>query len=67
MEKKFSILYKRKPRGVNIGPYNTNILKLLKPNMNVQFVTGVYAMLTYLTSCLCKSEHGMSELMKKAS
>ena len=35
--------------------------------MNLQFVTGVYAMLTYLTSYLCKPEHTMCELMKKAS
>ena len=40
---------------------------LLKSNMNIQFVTGVYAMLTYLTSYLCKPEHTMSELMKKVS
>ena len=52
---------------VNIGPYNTVILKLLKSNMNLEFVTGVYGMLTYLTSYLCKPEHAMSELMKKAS
>ena len=56
--KKVSILYKRKPCKVNIGPCSTVILKLLKSNMNLQFVTkGVYVMLTYL----------MSELMKKAS
>ena len=35
--------------------------------MNIHFVTGVYAMLTYLTSYLCKPEHTMSELMKKTS
>ena len=35
--------------------------------MNLQFVTGVYAMLTYLTSYLCKPEHTMSKLVKKAS
>ena len=35
--------------------------------MNLQFVTGVYAMLTYLTSYLCKLEHPMSKLTKKAS
>ena len=35
--------------------------------MNLQFVTGVYAMHTYLTSYLCKPEHAISELMKKAS
>ena len=65
--KKVSVLYKRKPCDVNIGPYNTVILKLLKSNMKLQFVTGVHAMLTYLTSYLCKPEHAMSEFMKKAS
>ena len=66
VEKKVSILYKRKPCEVNIGPYNTVILKLLNANKNLQFVTGVYAILTYLTSYLCKPEHAMSELIKKA-
>ena len=57
--KKFSILY--------IGQYNTVILNLLKSNMNLQFVTSAYAILAYLTSYLCKPEHAMTELMKKAS
>ena len=47
VEKKVSILYKRKPCEVKIGPYNTVIFKLLKVNMYLQFFTGVYAMLTY--------------------
>ena len=34
--------------------------------MNIQFVTVVYAMLTYLIY-LCKPEHTMSELVKKPS
>ena len=34
--------------------------------MNLQFVTCIYAMVTYLTSYLCQSEHAVSELMKKA-
>ena len=67
VQKKISIIYKRKVNEVNIGPYNSVILMNLKSNMNIQFVTGVYAMLTYLTSYLCKPEHTMSELMKKAS
>ena len=65
-EKRY-LLYKQKPCEVKIGPYYTVILKLLKSNMNLQFVTGVYAMLTYLTSYLCKPEHAMSKRMKKAS
>ena len=60
MEKIVSISYKRKPSEVNIGPYNTVILKLLKSNMNLQFVTGVYVMLTCLTSYLCKPENAIS-------
>ena len=46
-------------------PCNAVIIQLLKSDMNIQFVTGIYAMLTYLTSYLCEPEH-MSELMKKA-
>ena len=32
----------------------------------MQFIIGVCAMLTYLTSYLCKREHTMRKLMKKA-
>ena len=35
--------------------------------MNLQFVTGICAMLTYLTSHLHKPEHAVSILRKKAS
>ena len=49
VRKEVSKLYKRKPREEKVGPYNTVILKLLKSNMNVQAIKGVYAMLTYLT------------------
>ena len=35
--------------------------------MTIQFVAGVHATLTYLTSYLCKPENTVSELMKKAS
>ena len=65
--KKVSILHKQKPYEVNIGSYNTFILKLLKSYINLQFVTGVSAMLTYLTSYLCKPEHTTTKLTKKAS
>ena len=32
---------------LTLAKYNTFILKLLKANMNIQFDTGVYAMLIY--------------------
>ena len=34
--------------------------------MNLQYVTSIYGLLTYLTSYLCKSERTMGELMRKA-
>ena len=43
--------------------YN-DALKIMQKKMSV---TGVYGLLTYLTSYLCKPEHTMGELMKKAS
>ena len=65
--KMVSILYKQTPCEVNMGAGNTIILKILKSSMMLQFVTSLYAMLTYLTLYLCKLEHTMNELMKKAS
>ena len=35
--------------------------------MNLQHVTGLYAMIVYLTPWLPKPEHIMSELVKKAA
>ena len=52
---------------VSTEPCNMVILILLKANTNLQHVTGIFAMLTYLTSDLCKPDHHMSELMKKPS
>ena len=60
------ITYKRGLTDTLISPYNTPILATLKANMNIQYVTGVYAVLAYLTSYLCKPEHSLGELMKKA-
>ena len=49
MQKKLSIIYKRRPCEANIGPYNTVILSLLRANMNLQYVTGVHGLLVYLS------------------
>ena len=62
-----TVQYKRKPSEKNVSPYNTVILSLMKSNMNIQYVTGIYGVVKYLTSYMCKPEKAMSELMKKAS
>ena len=65
-KQKLSLIYKRRPAEKCISPYNPILLNSLKSNMNLQFVTGVYGLLSYLTSYLCKPEKNMSEMMKKA-
>ena len=35
--------------------------------MNIQFMTGIYAMLTFLASYMCKPQHTVSELIRNAS
>ena len=41
IENKVSIVQKRKPNEVFVSPYNTDLLSLLKSNMNLQFVTDM--------------------------
>ena len=67
MNSKKCVLYKRKPNETMISPYNPILLKLWQANMNLQFVCGIYGLVVYLSEYVCKSEHYMSELMKKAS
>ena len=67
MHKKSTIAYKRKPTESLVVPYNTVLLNTWQANMNIQYVTGMYGVIAYLTSYLCKPERNMSELMKVAS
>ena len=61
MQKNTTIHYNRQPNETMISPYNTVLLSVLKANMNLQLVTGVYGLLTYLTAYLCKPEKVMSK------
>ena len=45
MQKNTTIHYKKRPNELNISPYNTVLLKLLRANMNIQFVRGVHGYL----------------------
>jgi len=36
VQKKLTVLYKRKPNETNIGPYNTVMISILQSNMNIQ-------------------------------
>ena len=45
MQKNTTIHHKKRPNELNISPYNTVLLKLLRANMNIQFVRGVHGYL----------------------
>ena len=45
-DRKLSIHYKRKPNEKDISPYNAIILNLIKSNMNLHYVSGIYGLLT---------------------
>ena len=64
--KKTNIILQRRPTEVNVNPYNPVILKALRANMDIQFITDVWACVAYITSYMCKPERIMSELMRNA-
>ena len=64
--KRASIVLKRKPFEASINPYNPYILKALRSNMDIQYITDVWACIAYITSYMCKPEREMSELMRNA-
>ena len=67
MENKVSIVCKRNPNEGFISPYNTVLLSLVKSNMNLQIVSGIDEIISYLTNYFTKVENRMIELMKEIS
>ena len=59
VQKKLTVIYKRTPNETNIGPYNTVMISILQSNMNIQYVTNMYAVLAYITSYMCKPERNI--------
>ena len=49
-----------------INQYNPFILKALRSNMDIQYITDVWACIAYITSYMCKPEKQMSDLMRNA-
>ena len=67
MYKRCTMLYKQKPNEAWVVPYNTVLLYTWCANINIQYITGIYGVIAYLTSYLTKPERSMSELMRAAS
>lgn len=61
------VVLKRSPQEIMVNNYNKDILRALRANMDIQFITNIWACIAYLTSYICKPERTMSEMMRKAS
>ena len=48
-----------------INVYNTDVLRLHRKNMDIQFATNAYACVAYILNYINKSNRGMSLLMRK--
>ena len=66
-QKRVTVLMKRSVSEMTVNNYNSHILRALRSNMDIQFITNMWACIAYLTSYICKPERTMSELMRKAS
>jgi hypothetical protein len=62
-----TVILKRSPSETSVNPYNSIIIKALRANMDIQYITDVWACVAYITSYKCKPERSMSELMRNAS
>ena len=62
-----AIFLKRHPNAIRVNAYNPTLLKAWWANMDIQFVTNVYACAMYIASYVTKSQRGMSELLRKTA
>ncbi|WAR17568.1 hypothetical protein MAR_032162 [Mya arenaria] len=62
-----NLLMKRSPQELMVTNYNKPILRALRANMDIQYITNILACVAYLTSYICKLERAMRDMMRKAS
>ena len=65
--KSATIFLKRTPSEIRVNAYNPVLIKAWRANMDIQFVTNVFACAMYIASYVTKSQRGMSELLRKAA
>ncbi|KAI8484274.1 hypothetical protein Bbelb_380590 [Branchiostoma belcheri] len=62
-----SIILKRDPMCQVTNSYNKDIIHSWQANIDLQYITDVYACIMYVTSYMMKSERAMSELLRKTA
>ena len=65
--KSTTIFLKRTPSEIRVNAYNPALIRAWRANMDIQFVTNVYACAMYIASYVTKAQRGMSELLRKAA
>ena len=65
--KSTTIFLKRTPGEIRVNAYNPGLIKAWRSNMDIQFVTNVFACAMYIASYVTKSQRGMSELLRRAA
>ena len=66
-ESSLKIFHKREPCDEFVNNYNPTILKCWEANMDLQYVTDVYACIKYIVSYVTKDERQLSDLLRNAS
>ena len=65
--KSATIFLKRTPSEIRVNAYNPGLIKAWRANMDIQFVTNVFACAMYIAAYVTKAQRGMSELLRKAA
>ena len=63
-QKGTKIILKRSLKEIFVNNYNPNFLLVWKANMDIQFCTDIYAVVTYITDYLTKSDSGFEKLLE---
>ncbi|CAG2194871.1 unnamed protein product [Mytilus edulis] len=67
LTKRSSVTMKRTPSDSWINQYNPDLLRCWNANMDLQFITDVYACVVYIISYISKAEREMGVVLQNAS
>ncbi|XP_071142082.1 uncharacterized protein [Mytilus edulis] len=67
LTKRNSVTLQRSPSDVWINQYNPDLLRCWNANMDIQFITDVYACVVYIISYISKAEREMGVVLQNAS
>ena len=65
-ERGATIILQRSPNEIWVNNYNSQFMKAWTANMDIQFCTDSYAVITYITDYLTKGDAGLTKELKNA-